>query len=83
MKPFELTDTEGDFSVTLGPGVVKNFSIEAFLEANIDDVVSKLNSMPGKFLLKIPGYDLSLESPSRQSAIKTGAASAWMRTMDV
>ena len=54
MKQFELNDIEGDFSITLGPGVVKYFSTEDFFEADIDDVISKLKCIPGKFRLKIP-----------------------------
>jgi hypothetical protein len=54
MATFELNDIEGDFSITLGPGVVKYFSTEDFFEADIDDVISKLNSLPRKFRLKIP-----------------------------
>ncbi len=74
MKPFELNDTEGDdtagnFSITLGPGVVKYFSIEDFLEAKVDDVISTLNSLPGTFVLKIPRHDLRLEWPLRRRTI--------------
>jgi hypothetical protein len=58
MNTFELNDIEGDFSITLGPGVVKYFSTENFFEANIDDVISKLNSLPGKFRLKIAHTDI-------------------------
>jgi hypothetical protein len=58
MKAFELNDIDGDFSITLGPGVVKYFSTEDFFEANIDAVISKLNSLPKKFQLKIPHRDI-------------------------
>jgi hypothetical protein len=58
MKAFELNDIDGDFAITLGPGVVKYFSTEDFFEANIDDVISKLSSLPQKFQLKIPHADI-------------------------
>jgi hypothetical protein len=60
---FRIEEAQEEFhtySITLGPGIVKYFSIENFLESSVDEVVSSLKSIPKKFTLKIPDRNFGL-----------------------
>jgi hypothetical protein len=53
---FEFQDESKspEYSITLGPGMVKFFGIENFLEATENEVISTLKLIPNKFTLNIP-----------------------------
>lgn len=67
---FEIQETEGAYSITLGPGIVKYFDLGNFLESSADEVISLLKSTAKNFTLKIPDHSFSLASlPYRGSFI--------------
>jgi hypothetical protein len=61
---FEIQEepSERKYAITLGPGVVKYFSIGNFLESSADGVVSSLKSISKEFTLKIPDCNFDLFS---------------------
>ena len=49
-----IEEGPGEYSIIVGPGIVKGFSIGEFLRVSADDVIGSLKSISEKFTLKIP-----------------------------
>lgn len=62
-------DSRGDYTVTLGPGLVRYLSPEVFFAADVENVIALLRSLPGGLEIKPPDY------PLRAWQIKLGVSS--------
>jgi hypothetical protein len=70
LSPFVLHDHEreanSDYSIILGPGIVKYFSVGYFLRNSADDAVSVLKSFSKEFTLKVPDINFGMEVLQRR-----------------
>lgn len=53
-----VTSAEYSYTITLGPGVVRYLKIEAFLKADVEDVITKLRSLTANLNIATPPHHM-------------------------
>ena len=61
-------DNHCDYTVTLGPGLVRYLNAETFFAADVENVIAHLRSLPGSVEIEAPDY------PLRAWQIKSGVS---------